>query len=72
MRRDSALDFCPCPGVEMRGSPPLAPPLCACVEKFTLPYLTLPPRLSVETFTLPYLTLPCTGMHSEWEVSIEL
>ena len=29
---------CPCPGVEMRGSPPLAPPLCVCGEI----YLTLP------------------------------
>ena len=25
---------------DARGSPPLAPPLCVCVEKFTLPYLT--------------------------------
>ena len=33
---------CPCPGVEMRGSPPLAPPLCVCVEKSTLPYLRSP------------------------------
>ena len=32
---------CPCPGVEMRGSPPLAPPLCVCGEIYlTLPYLT--------------------------------
>ena len=31
---------CPCPGVEMRGSPPLAPPLCVCGEIYlTLPYL---------------------------------
>ena len=30
---------CPCPGVEMRGSPPLAPPL-VCVWR-NLPYLTL-------------------------------
>ena len=29
-----------CPGVEMRGSPPLAPPHFVCVETFTLPYLT--------------------------------
>ena len=33
---------CPCPGVEMRGLPPLAPPLdFVCVEAFNLP-LTLP------------------------------
>jgi len=31
------------PGVEMRGSPPLAPPLCVSVEKSTLPYLTSHP-----------------------------
>ena len=31
---------CPCPGVEMRGSPPLAPPLCVCGEIYlTFPYL---------------------------------
>ena len=30
---------CPCPGVEMRGSPPLAPPLCVCGDVYlTLPY----------------------------------
>ena len=29
------------PGVEMRGSPPLAPPLCVCGDVYlTLPYLT--------------------------------
>ena len=38
---------CPCPGVEMRGSPPLAPPLrFVCVETFTLPYLTVPCALA--------------------------
>ena len=30
-----------CPGVEMRGSPPLAPPPCVCGDVFTLPYLTI-------------------------------
>ena len=31
------------PGVEMRGSPPLAPPLCVCGEIYlTLPYLAYP------------------------------
>ena len=31
---------CPCPGVEMRGSPPLAPPLCVCGDVYlTVPYL---------------------------------
>merc|ERR1711967_228542 len=33
------------PGVEMRGSPPLAPPLCVCGDVYlTLPYLTLPSK----------------------------
>ena len=46
---------CPCPGVEMRGSPPLAPPLCVCGEiHLTLPYLSLRLRLlpAVERYDL--------------------
>ena len=39
-RRRVPRGSCPCPGVEMRGSPPLAPPLYVCGEIYlTLPYL---------------------------------
>ena len=43
-------------GVEMRGSPPLAPHHFVCVETFTLPYLTFTfIHVSVWTFLLTSL-----------------
>ena len=47
---------CPCPGVEMRGSPPLAPPLCVCGEIYlTLPYdaCRVPAQLGARDATAP-------------------
>ena len=40
------------PGVEMRGSPALAPPLCVCGDVYPLPYLTLPQQSRVHSVVL--------------------